>query len=545
MPFKDKPKALPQVILFIAIGLLALLVNAWVSFHALNTLTSNAQLRKQAKEAIESVDEILISLLNIETGKRGYVLTGDNSYLQPFDHGIANIEAEMVILSRSISQIPGLELELKQIIDQSHALISQAQKLRKIREQHGLQKALLEIKKNEGKALMDAARLTCSEIRARANARLITLRKADIDNIRNTKLSLLFLTVLDALLFSLAFALLFRTLYANSRMYLELKHNSEELQKAHKDLSVSANVLRLKQQALKFSEEQFRSSFETAAIGMALVGLDGKWLKVNKSLCTLLGREESELLTTTFQELTHPDDLSLDLAYVQDLLEKKREHYQIEKRYFHKNEQIIWVNLSVSIVRDEEGNPIHFVSQIEDITLRKSYQEELQNYAHLDTLTGLPNRRILMSKLEYALSLAREQAHVMAVLFIDVDYFKSINDTYGHDFGDKVLIEVSQRVLSCIRDTDTIGRQGGDEFLVILSNINKEADVSGIINKIEARFTSPMVIEGVSIKVSLSIGAAIYNKSSNPSPTQLLKNADIALYEVKGRGRNSYEIYKA
>ena len=133
------------------------------------------------------------------------------------------------------------------------------------------------------------------------------------------------------------------------------------------------------EQELKISERQFKGAFENSAIGMALVSLDGYWLMVNKQVCQLLGYPEEELLQMTFQQVTHPDDLDLDLGYVHQVLDNKLDNYQIEKRYFHKNGETIWVQLNVSLVKDPEGQPLHFVSQIQDVTRRRIAQENLES----------------------------------------------------------------------------------------------------------------------------------------------------------------------
>lgn len=290
------------------------------------------------------------------------------------------------------------------------------------------------------------------------------------------------------------------------------------------------------------SENRFRLSFDNAPIGMALVDLDGKWLKVNKSLCILLGMTEVELLASTFQEITHPDDLSLDLENVNELLVGTIQDYQMEKRYIIKSGKIIWVNLSVSLVRDDHSNPVHFVSQIEDITERKLQEAEIVHLAYYDTLTNLPNRRVLQDRMSQAMLRAQRENKVMAVFFLDIDYFKKINDTFGHDYGDKVLKMTAEKLDSCIRKSDTLGRQSGDEFLIVLSEIKVREDVVIVAENIMKKFSSPFDVMGQQIKVTLSIGIAIYEKDSFDTLEAIIKRADIALYEAKGAGRNGYKI---
>src|SRR5207253_1112924 len=132
------------------------------------------------------------------------------------------------------------------------------------------------------------------------------------------------------------------------------------------------------EEALRESQERFRSAFGSAAIGMALVAPDGRWLQVNRSLCEIVGYSEEELLATTFQAITHPDDLEADLGYVRQMLDGEIQTYQMEKRYFHKHGQVIWILSSVSLVRDAQDNPLYFISQIQDITARKQADEALR-----------------------------------------------------------------------------------------------------------------------------------------------------------------------
>jgi diguanylate cyclase (GGDEF)-like protein/PAS domain S-box-containing protein len=291
------------------------------------------------------------------------------------------------------------------------------------------------------------------------------------------------------------------------------------------------------------SESRFRLSFDYAAIGMGLVDLNGRWLKVNKSLCLMLGMTEDELLALTFQDITHPDDLELDLKYVNDLLIGSINHYQLEKRYFHKLGNIIWVNLSVSIVRDDRNNPVHFVSQIENITQRKTQEAEISYLAYHDTLTKLPNRRLILDRLEQAMLRAQREKSIISVLFLDIDHFKKINDTYGHDYGDMALTRTAEKLDSNIRKTDILGRQGGDEFVIVLSDIKHRADITSVVENITKSFSAPFQINGCLIAVTLSIGISIYESDSNDTLKDLIKKADMALYEAKEAGRNGFRFY--
>ena len=156
--------------------------------------------------------------------------------------------------------------------------------------------------------------------------------------------------------------------------------------------------------ALQEAEERFRRAFDDAPIGMALVAPDGHWLRVNRTICEITGYSEDELLGHTFQDITHPDDLDQDVELVQRVIDGELRTYQMEKRYIRPDGEIVWVMLSVSLVRDDAGQPLYFLSQIEDIRERKRAQRELQRLAEYDSLTGLGNRHKLMADLERVLA---------------------------------------------------------------------------------------------------------------------------------------------
>lgn len=296
--------------------------------------------------------------------------------------------------------------------------------------------------------------------------------------------------------------------------------------------------------ALQQSEERFRNAFDTAAIGMAIVGLDGRWVEVNGALCRMLGYSEEELMDKTFVDVTHPDDLDLDLEYVRKLLNGDLEHYQMEKRYFHKTGDIIFVLLSVSLVRNEKGEVIHFISQIEDVTARKSESDRIRQMAYHDTLTGLPNRRLFDEHISHTLAHAKRVGYPIALMFVDIDHFKQINDTHGHDVGDEILKSVADRMTHCLRQTDTLSRVGGDEFVILLTELKKPDDAKLVAEHILETVSQPLHVNTHDFHITLSIGVAIFpGDAENETVSELTKKADLALYEVKSAGRNGVHIF--
>ena len=295
--------------------------------------------------------------------------------------------------------------------------------------------------------------------------------------------------------------------------------------------------------ALRASEKGFKEIIEFAPIGMAIVSLKGEFVNVNQALCNIVGYSNDELLKLTFQEITYYEDLSIDLEFFQQLLDGKRNTYQMEKRYICKDEHIVWVQLSVSLFRDEDNTAQYFIAQIEDITERKVRDSEVKQHAYFDTLTKLPNRRMLLEKLNQAVSQSEKSKLITALFFLDLDHFKQINDSLGHDTGDLILKESASRLLSCVRTNDMVARLGGDEFVIILSEISDANDAKMVAEKILNKFLQPIEVNGQVVFIGTSIGIAMYAGELVPNTKQFMKHADIAMYQAKAAGRNRYYFY--
>jgi len=294
--------------------------------------------------------------------------------------------------------------------------------------------------------------------------------------------------------------------------------------------------------ALRASEKSFREIMEFAPIGMAIVSLEGRFTKVNQALCNIVGYRNEMLLATTFQEITHADDLATDLQYVQQLISGDINAYQMEKRYIRQDKTLVWVQLSVSIFRDEEHAPQYFIAQIEDITARKHQYDEVTQEAYFDALTGLPNRRMLLTRLHEVYAQRQHVRQVAALLFLDIDHFKHINDTLGHDVGDGLLKEVALRLQSCLRQGDTVSRLGGDEFVILLPALKQLEDAERVAQKVMHSFVQPVHVNAHTIQIGASVGVAVCAEGVQVAVVEWMKKADQAMYEAKGAGRNRYHI---
>gem|GEM_PF-407874 len=295
--------------------------------------------------------------------------------------------------------------------------------------------------------------------------------------------------------------------------------------------------------ALRESEQRFRDILDHAPIGMSVVSLDGKFTRVNHALCKLFGYEMEELKKLSYQQITHPDDQDTSQADIQRIIDGEAPFLQIEKRYIRKDGQIVWGQVTYSVVMDANGAPHYLIAQIEDATERKNIQEQIRQLAYYDPLTALPNRRLLLDRLDLALGQAKRFQRSLAVIFLDLDNFKHINDSLGHDIGDELLKVGAQRLLSCVRSIDTVSRQGGDEFVIILAEISQPQDATLVAEKILRIISEPIKVCGHELHITTSIGIAV-SPNGNDEAADLLKRADIAMYRVKDAGRNGFRFYQ-
>lgn len=291
-------------------------------------------------------------------------------------------------------------------------------------------------------------------------------------------------------------------------------------------------------------DARFRATFDAAPIGMALVAPDGRFLKVNPALCELTGYSAVDLCVCTFADITHPDDLAKDLALVDDVLAGRRGHYVMEKRYLRADGSVIWVLLSVSLVRDGDGEPLYFISQIQDIDERKRFEEELRAMAERDPLTGVRNRRGFEEDARRLVAHAHRHGEAGAILLVDLDDFKAVNDTHGHQVGDEILRAVARALTERVREADIVGRMGGDEFAVVLGHITPaSADVVGEAMADSLRAIT-VDLPDAQLSVSASIGMTCFAEDSDESLEVLLQRADEAMYRAK-RGDHGVRVARA
>jgi diguanylate cyclase (GGDEF)-like protein/PAS domain S-box-containing protein len=291
------------------------------------------------------------------------------------------------------------------------------------------------------------------------------------------------------------------------------------------------------------ASDRFRSAFDYAAIGMALVSTEGRWLQVNRSLCQILGYTEPELLLTDFLSVTHPDDLPTALTNISQLLKNKVHASQMEKRYIHKSGHEVWVHWSVSTVRDQYSKSVHLIFQIQDITDRKLAEQQLHHDAFHDALTGLPNRALFMDHLKLAIARSRRNAErLFAVLYLDLDRFKIINDSLGHTIGDQLLVGIADRLKNNLRPGDTVARLGGDEFTILIEDITDEKEAVQVAERVQKELSTPFNLSGREVFTTVSMGIAP-SSTGYERAEDILRDADTAMYRAKSLGKARYEVF--
>jgi diguanylate cyclase (GGDEF)-like protein/PAS domain S-box-containing protein len=280
------------------------------------------------------------------------------------------------------------------------------------------------------------------------------------------------------------------------------------------------------------AERDFEAAFHASPHGVAIVGLDGRFLLSNQKLADIVGYPQEQLVDLTFQEITHPDDLDADLAQVAALLAGEIDSYEMEKRYYTREGRLIWVLLAAAIVRDDDGEPRHFISQIQDISNRKRLEAHTYELANRDAITSLYNRRRFEEELRRQIVRCREEGESAALLLLDLDRFKNVNDSDGHVAGDQLIRSVGRALDDRIDEPDVAARIGGDEFAVILRNIDL-AQARAVAEDLR------LAITGADSDRSCTASLGLCRLHGDvPDAETCFRAVDRAMYRAKGQGRD-------
>lgn len=305
-------------------------------------------------------------------------------------------------------------------------------------------------------------------------------------------------------------------------------------------------LLSRRNRKLKQQRSQMRlaaSVFNHTQESIMIISPKGLIIEVNPTFTLMTGYEREEVIgqPATLLGSGHLGDTSL--VTLRDALRDTGEwRGEIDNR--HKSGRVFPVRLTISPVYDDHGRLQRFVCLMTDITELKSHQRELEYIAFYDSLTGLPSRTLLADRIRNAMTLSKRHQHPMALAFIDLDGFKAVNDTHGHDMGDRLLIKLAERMSGSLRESDTLARLGGDEFVAVLVELTSEEACLPVLDRLLDVISRPVLIDDVQLKVSASLGVAFYPAGEELDADQLLRHADQAMYRAKHQGKNRYACFK-
>jgi len=279
------------------------------------------------------------------------------------------------------------------------------------------------------------------------------------------------------------------------------------------------------------AERSLRLTFNHAPIGIAVIDPEGRVTQVNAALCELLGYAADELLADGLQRAMHPDEQDVNGRMLEVWLSGLEERGLVERRFRHASGRSLFTQMSVALVRDDDDRPVHLIAQIVDRTARRALEEELRIAAVQDPLTGLANRRALKRHLSEAQRRQGRDGRDIGLLFVDLDDFKGVNDRYGHDLADRLLIEMGRWLTTGTRETDTVCRLGGDEFVVLCTPVDGSDGLRDIVERLEAAPPASLVADGRIVSASPSIGAVLVEPDRGLE--EALRAADTAMYRSK------------
>ncbi|WP_229207748.1 MULTISPECIES: EAL domain-containing protein [unclassified Duganella] len=296
-------------------------------------------------------------------------------------------------------------------------------------------------------------------------------------------------------------------------------------------------------ETIRTGEQRFRTMFEAAPLGIALIdSISSEYRDINPRYQEILGRTQHELRALRWLEVGHPDDIVQIKAQMALLNTRQISSFKALSRLFRPDGSVVWIDVSVNAIEAEAGSHPHHLCMIEDVTAKKQSEQLIWQQANFDTLTQLPNRRMFLDRLAHDMLKSQRDKSRIAVLFIDLDHFKEVNDTLGHQQGDVLLVDAARRISACVRKSDTVARLGGDEFTVILTELEAADHVERIAQAILNRLLQPFALGQEQAFVSASIGVTLYPDDALDID-DLLKHADQAMYAAKGAGRNRYSYF--
>lgn len=298
-------------------------------------------------------------------------------------------------------------------------------------------------------------------------------------------------------------------------------------------------------EALREAERRYRSIFENAIEGIYQSTPNNGYLAVNPALARMYGYDSPQELIAVLRDIEHQVyvDPQRRNEFVR-LMEQNGVVTNFESRVYCRHGEIIWISENARAVHDDNGRLLFFEGTVEAITERKMHEAEIRFQATHDALTGLPNRTLLYDRMQQAMLHSERYGTLTAIAFLDLDQFKFINDSLGHQVGDELLRITAQRLKSCLRESDTVARQGGDEFVLLLTSQPNEESVTQTMQRVLHEVAQPWTANDLEFRITCSIGITLYPDDGRDAET-LLKHADSAMYKAKELGRNNFQYFSA
>lgn len=293
------------------------------------------------------------------------------------------------------------------------------------------------------------------------------------------------------------------------------------------------------EERLRATEARMRAVFAQAGIGTALADTSGCILEVNAAFAQMLGYTPEQMCRLPMSARSHPTDPPDIWDFYASLIHGEREHAQLEKAYRHRDGHTVWTNINVSLIRDDNGKPRYILALVEDISERRALREHLDYRANHDELTGLPNRSCFLDALATAFA---DPEAACGLCYLDLDHFKTVNDTFGHAVGDRVLIQAATRLADCTTGDQLVARMGGDEFVILVPHTCGDDQLAKLADTVLDAFAEPFDIDGTRLSISASIGV-MERRPEHTSADQLLNAADTSMYWAKTGGRGRYAVF--
>lgn len=296
-------------------------------------------------------------------------------------------------------------------------------------------------------------------------------------------------------------------------------------------------------EALEHAELRYRHIFEHASEGIFQTTRDGQYLAANPALAHIYGYPTPEALMADLGDIERRLYVNPGRREVfHRLMKAQGQVLNFESEVYRRDGTTIWISENAHIVRDAQGQFICYEGTVQDVSERRHYQEQLERHANYDLLTGLPNRVLLGDRISQSIARATRLGYYLALVFIDLDNFKFVNDSLGHAAGDELLKQVAARLTHCLRSCDTVARLGGDEFVLVINDHYRSQSVISLLERVLQEIGRPIMLSGREFRVSASLGVAMFPNDGDDAQI-LLKHADVAMYAAKQRGRNNFQFF--